>query len=887
MEYKLTNFCEIDKFAIDSYCRIHDEDIFKNLGDISTVDTSTIEDFNLLVGGSPCFVAGTKILKNNEYKNIEKLEVGDLVLTHKNRYRKILRIGGKKNQEIYKLEIKDCLPIECTNYHPFYCKQTKHSNIEKRKLKELEIGNYLGIHIIKEEENLYQLTNDECWQLGTHFRDNDNFIKIMNEKYSFQLHNILLYLPIDKIKSFLNGYIHTNGHILNNIYSFICNDKETSLLLQMLVQKTYKVACKIEKENDFYRLKFNTNQTHHEWFISDGIIWYPIINIKNTNRKKDVYNIEVEEDHTYVANNIITYNCQDLSLAGNKKGAMYTCKDCNYKYNPLEAHYTKRDICPICGSKNLEKTRSSLIVEYLRVLREKQPEFAIYENVKNIIGKEFKPMFDKFIEEVKDIGYIPYYQVLNSKFYGIPQNRERVIAVFIRKDIDHGFEYPQKLEIFTTINDIVQKNISSNYYIDRKKADPLIREMILRGKLSENYNFIYAKMKNNEIHNLGLLDMKGSEQVRRVYGLDGISPTINTCQGGHRQVKVLDHCNHLFNLNPSGHGISGSVYDINSLSPMISPENHKGVKILYPLDKNFVTEYRTDTHYARITNGNVCGTLRTIDSCGCKRIIEPIDLPICVASRGRYINNPSSRIAGLPTAQRLEANENKIFNTLTSVQKDNYILENTTYTNKINFSNFEFEMDFVCDDRLPFNEVKKNFLLKNIKDYFYKTNKIPKYFNLDTNTEWIIGEIDENIYELSKEQQQYIYEWYDDTGYRVRKLTPLESFRLMGFKDEFYEKARYYTNEERKELDKLGKKYKIEYDQHGNEKAIKLSDAQAYKQAGNSIVVNVLYYLFKELKNQYPQFTNGIKVCSLFSGIGAFEQALEAIDNENILIQIR
>lgn len=113
---------------------------------------------------------------------------------------------------------------------------------------------------------------------------------------------------------------------------------------------------------------------------------------------------------------------------------------------------------------------------------------------------------------------------------------------------------------------------------------------------------------------------------------------------------------------------------------------------------------------------------------------------------------------------------------------------------------------------------------------------------------------------------------FGETGYRVRKITPREAFRLMGFNDESFEKARYYTDEERKELDRLLRKYRTEYDLQGKERAIKLSDAQAYKEAGNSIVVNVLYYIFKELYKQYDEFSNGIKLCSLFSGIGAFEQ---------------
>ena len=117
--------------------------------------------------------------------------------------------------------------------------------------------------------------------------------------------------------------------------------------------------------------------------------------------------------------------CQDFSVAGKQKGAVWTCKDCGYKYNPLEAHFTKRDKCPKCYSRHIEKTRSSLLVEWLRILREKKPNFAMYENVKNIVGKQFKPTFELFVKELHEYGYNTYWKVLNAKNYGIPQNRER------------------------------------------------------------------------------------------------------------------------------------------------------------------------------------------------------------------------------------------------------------------------------------------------------------------------------------------------------------------------------------------------------------------------------------------------------------------------------
>ena len=62
--------------------------------------------------------------------------------------------------------------------------------------------------------------------------------------------------------------------------------------------------------------------------------------------------------------------CQDFSVAGKQKGSVWTCKDCGSEYNPLTVHWSKRNCCPYCGSENLDKTRSSLLVEWLRLLEQ-------------------------------------------------------------------------------------------------------------------------------------------------------------------------------------------------------------------------------------------------------------------------------------------------------------------------------------------------------------------------------------------------------------------------------------------------------------------------------------------------------------------------------------
>ena len=167
--------------------------------------------------------------------------------------------------------------------------------------------------------------------------------------------------------------------------------------------------------------------------------------------------------------------CQDFSVAGKQGGAAWTCKHCGHTYNPLEAHYTKRDYCPNCGSTEIEKNRSSLLVEWLRFLREKKPRFAIYENVKNITGARFRSTFDLFVKELEDYGYNVYWQVLNAKNYGIPQNRERVYCIIIRKDLDNGkFKFPAPIPLKRALVDMLDDHVDERYYLSEDKVAAMI-----------------------------------------------------------------------------------------------------------------------------------------------------------------------------------------------------------------------------------------------------------------------------------------------------------------------------------------------------------------------------------------------------------------------------
>ena len=119
--------------------------------------------------------------------------------------------------------------------------------------------------------------------------------------------------------------------------------------------------------------------------------------------------------------------------------------------------------------------RLVLLCSSLRFLREKKPRFAIYENVKNITGSRFRTTFDLFVKELEDYGYNVYWQVLNAKHYGIPQNRERVYCVIVRKDLDNGkFKFPAPIPLKKALVDMLYDLVDERYYLSADKVAALI-----------------------------------------------------------------------------------------------------------------------------------------------------------------------------------------------------------------------------------------------------------------------------------------------------------------------------------------------------------------------------------------------------------------------------
>lgn len=157
--------------------------------------------------------------------------------------------------------------------------------------------------------------------------------------------------------------------------------------------------------------------------------------------------------------------CQDFSVSGARKGAVWHCNSCGEEYNPLTVKTDKRRFCPHCGGDDISKTRSSLLVEWLRILEYIKPDVATYENVKNILSFSFREMFDLFVGELKESGYNVYWEALNAKDFGIPQNRERLYMVIIKKELDNGkFKFPEQYSYEAQLGDFLLENVADTFY---------------------------------------------------------------------------------------------------------------------------------------------------------------------------------------------------------------------------------------------------------------------------------------------------------------------------------------------------------------------------------------------------------------------------------------
>lgn len=231
---------------------------------------------------------------------------------------------------------------------------------------------------------------------------------------------------------------------------------------------------------------------------------------------------------------IFTYSfpCQDISMAGKR-----------------------------AGFKKGGNTRSGLLWEVERLLDvSDKPKVLLMENVRALISQSTMPDYVDWLYALEEMGYSNYWAILNAKNYGIPQNRERVFCVSILGE--YYYEFPKPFQLELKLRDILEDEVDEKYFLSDKALKTFTENSKKHEKSGNGFrfkphdkddseiaftlttragdrvvdNFIKEKI---ELKHIANVDIGNNESNNRVYDVDGLSPTLNTMQGGNRQPKIV------------------------------------------------------------------------------------------------------------------------------------------------------------------------------------------------------------------------------------------------------------------------------------------------------------------------------------------------------------
>ncbi len=478
---------EIDKYAIQVTMANYPDTV--QLGSVTDIKAEDLPvNIGLIIGGSPCFPGDTLVMTNAGHKNIRDIAVGDEVLTHMGRWRKVTKIGSTPNQHVVSIRGYGNPGIHATPNHPFYSRRLRriwnnHNRAYKRvfdapqwlQAKELGVDKYLGMiqlpegqpssprtpefwrlmgryagdgwyQEIKRSEriNSYQYKFIVCcgvqdidemkrvfdsagynyntikertgYKFYIYSKEMVGFVKEMGKGASNKrVHPQLWRETQENQLAFLEGYLSADGCKKKNCMSATTTSKELAYGIQLLVHKLYGQPCslyrvdppsrhiiegRIVNQKPYYEIRFKKDSAKNDHAFTDGVYsWVPIKDISSVDGVVErVYNISVEEDESYTANNLIVHNCQDLSVA--KK-----------------------------GREGLSGARSSLFWEFVRLIKECKPKYFVLENV-NSMPKDAKRTISEALWDIEPV-------MINASLVSA-QNRKRLF--WVGKRTDSGYE---------------------------------------------------------------------------------------------------------------------------------------------------------------------------------------------------------------------------------------------------------------------------------------------------------------------------------------------------------------------------------------------------------------------------------------------------------------
>lgn len=529
--------------------------------------------------------------------------------------------------------------------------------------------------------------------------------------------------------------------------------------------------------------------------------------------------------------------CQCFSLAGKQDGIDATCNACGQKYNPMEIDVEHRYICPNCGSDDIKGTRSGLLLEVERLLIKSietntSPKYLCLENVKNLVGKKFKSDFDAWVKRLEHLGYNTYWAVLNAKECGIPQNRERVFAFSIRKDIDNcTYTFPSPFDNGLRLKHVLENNVDERYYINTERASNLIQQLIDKGQLKGQRVCCDSTINDpnvREISNTILARYDAGIVNHKQTGLAVVEPQIElqpilVKNQGTEYVKDLDESVTLKARDWKGWDNYGSV-------AIVESENINDSKRLGGL---WDGETKHQAGSVWDSNG-MAPTLDTAQGGGRQpHIIEENFKPICVGNTtpsGKSQCNAVYSTEGV--SQTLCAGTHGYATGSILEQKPAFVIGSTqknTFVGNGEISSALTSAMGMGGGHIPMIGLEEQepevIGIKQATKKGYIECELPGCADLSyPSSTTRRGRVQDNgqICPTITATETGIH--YIESIYRIRKLTPRECFVLMGFEFEDWDKC-------------------VE---------IGASNTAGYKAAGNSIVTNCISLLFEHLyKAQY------------------------------------
>lgn len=493
---------------------------------------------------------------------------------------------------------------------------------------------------------------------------------------------------------------------------------------------------------------------------------------------------------------MVTYSfcCQDLSCAGKGEGMKLNCDKCGHSWLVDFEHPENNNTCPICSNIDIASTRSGLLNQVQRLLgvaktENTLPKYLLLENVKNLIGKKFIGQFEAWVKWLDSVGYNTYYKVLNAKHYGIAQNRERVFAISIRKDVDNGYTFPEQIPLTLRLKDMLEQNVDEKYYLPDERIEKILNSTFVQEKKRIQTTDICDTLLARDWKDPKCVPVEDSYDIKERF-FRQVAETIseNKCEPGD----IID----AFNKKVNKTGVSPTI--------TTRPEGFK-TAILPVVEKHLVVNYikpQIVQNPHGFNKGSVQEDCPAITSSCFQEnnfVVEPIvydDYNSRISADQDAINTLTCNCGASAERNGVKIIEPVVVDAIYN-NRPARIYDKTAPT----LRSERFGLEVIEPKDLPCSTRGKQ-IASTIRASIYKQGAR----NLEQNVINGLG------YEGVIENGEPRIRW------RIRKLTPKECLRLMGFTDQDADRSAQFV-----------------------------SASAQYKQAGNSICTSCLIALFSSL----------------------------------------